>query len=370
MTKRYSLLCLGQSGSNRTFEKIISSLANHNADVEVVTWERTGKKGKNEFRNGIPFYYLMRGWGYKNWGLLIGKPIWMLILFIYLLRQRPDVIWAATFECALPAAFATRFTRVPFIYYIHDNISMSYKLPRIIISMLNGLDKWVMNHAKSIIVPDENRLPPFIDDLREKVHIFPNSPSIEIAPPLVEVPNRPFTIYANGSIEFGRGIKTLLTACGRFPECRVLIAGRVPEKRMHELIMSSTATIDYRGEIDHSTALNLYNEADIVFVFYDPTIEVNVLASPTKLYESMLMGKPVLMNEEVKLSSKINDWGIGYLCKYHDDIKLEKVLRQIHDDNADAKVKGEKARLLFENEYQWGLIEERLWKVVEAAAVV
>lgn len=361
------ILCLAIGDSNRTFEKIVSSLASRFSEVSVAAWDRTGLKDRSSIIDGVAYYYIMRGWGYKNWTLLIAKPLWVLRLFFYLLRQNPDLIWAATFECALPATLISWIKNIPFIYYIHDNFSISYPFPHLLRLMIEKLDYWIMKKAAAIIVPDENRIQSFAEPFRYKIHILPNTPNGEIAPSFTEIPDRPFTIYATGSIEIGRGLKTLINACARLSGCRILIAGRAPEKELVDFIKSSGEYIDFRGEVSHRTALELYNEADVVFAFYDPSLPIYVLASPTKLYEAMMMGKPVIVNEEAKISAKVRDWGIGYICSYYDENALTDIIDYICHNNTEIINKGKNARDLFYKLFDWRLIEYKLWRVIELA---
>jgi len=309
----------------------------------------------------------MHGWGHKNKKLLLGLSMWISRILVYLLHQRPDVLWAADFWTAFPAALATRFSHVPFIYYIHDNISLSYDLPRWMRSILETLDSWVMKRAAAIIVPDENRILPHAEAFRAKFHILPNAPSGEMALPLKTTHSRPFTIYANGSLWDSRGIETLLLASDCIAGCRVLLAGRIPQPWVLDSIRSRPQ-VDLRGSVSQSEALDLYNESDVVFAFYDPRLPINVRASPMKLYEAMMMGKPVIVNEETMISSKVKEWDIGYVCGYHDVESLENLLRRIRSNLAKARLKGKRARGLFEVEFDWRLLEPRLWQIVGKVA--
>jgi glycosyltransferase involved in cell wall biosynthesis len=101
-----------------------------------------------------------------------------------------------------------------------------------------------------------------------------------------------------------------------------------------------------------------------VFAFYDPRIPVNVFASPTKLYEAMLMGKAVIMNSEVRLSEKVQDWQIGYSCAYDDIDALVRILQRIVGTPTEADEMGKRARVLFEQNYAWELLVPRLEEAI------
>lgn len=361
------ILCMGSGDGNRTFEKITSSLAKRGANVSALVWDRTGTAGASAVRNGVEYCYLMSGWGYKNKKLLIARIWWMIRLFFYLLRQKPDILWAANFDSALPSVLAAIVTHVPIIYYIHDNISISYSMPAWLRRLVESVDSWVIRRAAVVFVPDENRILSHAEEFRAKFVITPNTPNSSSAPPLRKVKDRSFTVYATGSLEVGRGTLQLLEATKNLPDCRVLLAGRTPEAKVIKAIEIHPRTT-FKGELTHEEALDLYNEADVVFAFYDPTLPIYLLASPTKLYEAMMMAKPVIINRETMMSTKVQEWEIGYVSEYYDVTELETLLRYISQHRTDAESKGARARVIFDERFDWRLLDTKLWQIVEDVA--
>jgi glycosyltransferase involved in cell wall biosynthesis len=360
---KMKILCMVYADHNRTFEKIRRSLSQRGAHLRVLTWDRIGTGGRSSFRDGVEYYYLMHGWGFKNKKLILGRIIWIARLFFYLLRQRPDVYWAGNFECGLPAVLAACFTRVPVIYYIHDNISISYFWPGWLKSIIELLDSCTMRGSAAIIVPDENRILPYAEAHRQRIYVTPNTPNAAAAPPLREIRDRPFTVYVTGSIDIDRGIEMLLGASEHLPECRLLIAGRILSSSLLDTIKSNPRA-DFLGEVSHEKALDLYNECDVVFTYYDPSLPIYVRASPTKLFEAMMMSKPVIINNETMISTKVQKEDIGYLCGYNDVGGLENLLNYIAHNRFEAKSKGARARIVFETLFDWRLIEPKLWDIV------
>ena len=361
-----NLLCLTYGdGSNRTFEKLMSTLRQRGANVQIVAWDRSAKFERHTIHNGFRYYYLMRGWGEKNRKLIMARPLWMFRLFLYLLRQRPTILWAANFDTAFPTALATIFTKVPFVYYIHDNISISYTLPSSLRYLLENVDSWIIKRAATVIVPDENRILSHANKYRSKFHILPNTPDASIAPTEGAPAGSTFTVYVTGSLWNTRGVETLLRATDQLMDCRVLVAGKVPQPEILEMLRSRPY-VDFRGSVSHQEALSLYHEADLVFAFYDPKISINVRASPTKLYEAMMMGRAVLVNEETEISSKVRSWNIGYLCKYHDAKALAELLTYAQRHRDEVAQKGQRGHELFKAQFDWRLLEPHLWNIVQA----
>jgi glycosyltransferase involved in cell wall biosynthesis len=358
-------------GENRTFQKLMTSLKKGGDNVEVIAWDRLGKFSDFVAEDGISYSFIVHGGGYRNRSLAICYPLWMIKLFLYLLVKRPqtDMVWAANFETAFPAACAGLFTRKPFIYYIHDNLCLTYSYPIITSALFKWLDKWTIKQASVILVPDVSRIEEMAMPYKDKFHIFPNTPSLAMAPShLIENENGQDTLYdlyVNGTLWETRGIQTLLKAIAMVPDCRVLVAGNAPEEHIEKAIVA-LPPIDYRGRVEHSEALFLYSQAKAVFAFYDPSIPINVYASPTKLYESMLMAKPIVINSEARISENVKEWGVGYDCSYDDANSLASIIRSIKECPDSARQKGQTARKLFETRFAWEQLEPKLLKIVRS----
>ena len=178
---------------------------------------------------------------------------------------------------------------------------------------------------------------------------------------------QPFCVYVNGSLWNTRGIEVLLKAAERVPNCRIVVAGELPGKGIEDAFQSSSQ-VDYRGWLDHEDALRLYGPSKAVFAFYDPAIPINVCTSPTKLFEAMLMGKPVIINSEAHISNDVREWKTGYSCGYHDVDGLTGILREIGADPEEAERKGALARQLFEKRFAWEYFEPKLLELIRSLA--
>jgi glycosyltransferase involved in cell wall biosynthesis len=165
-----------------------------------------------------------------------------------------------------------------------------------------------------------------------------------------------------------RGIEVLLRAAERVPNCRIVVAGQIPGKGIEEAIHSSRQ-VEFRGWLDHEEALRLYGPAKAVFAFYDPAIPINVFTSPTKFYEAMLMGKPVIINSEARISEDVMVWKTGYSCGYHDVDGLAGILREIAKDPGEAGRKGANARQLYEKSFAWEYFEPKLLEMVRSVVM-
>ncbi len=361
------ILCLTYGdGTNRNFQKHTNTLKLGGHSVSVVAWDRLRDHDGISNWNGIPHRFIMHGGGYRNKYLAFWYPLWILRLSLFLLSRRAELIWASQFATAFPAALARIFTGNRFIYCIHDNLCLSYRIPVITDTIFRWLDRWTIKQASAVIVPNARLVEKHAESYQHKFMVFPNSPSLKKRPGDDGKNDRPpFCVYVNGNLWHTRGIEVLLKAAERVPECRIVVAGELPGKGIEDAINSSSQ-VDYRGWLEHEDALRLYGPSKAVFAFYDPVIPINVCTSPTKFYEAMLMGKPVIINSEARISEDVREWQTGYSCGYHDVDGLTGILREIGSNPEEAGRKGARARQIYEKKFAWEYFEPKLLELIRS----
>jgi glycosyltransferase involved in cell wall biosynthesis len=362
-----NILCLTYGdGTSRTFQKCINSLKNGGHKVSVVAWDRLRDHNGDSDGNGIPHRFILRGGGYQNKFLAFWYPLWMLRLSLFLLFKRVDLIWASQFATAIPAAVTGLFNGTRFVYYIHDNLCLSYRIPVITNTIYKWLDRWTMRQASAVIMSNARHVEKHAEPYLHKFMFLLNSPSLKKRPrDDGSDGNRSFCVYIYGSLSRDRGIEVLLKAAEQVPECRIVVAGRLSEKRTANVIQSSRQ-VEYRGWLDHEDALRLCGLSHAVFAFYDPAKPINIIASPLKLYEAMLMGRPVIMNTEILIGKDVQEWKTGYSCGYHDVDGLVGILREIRANPEEAERKGALARQLFEKKFAWEYFELKLLDLIRS----
>ena len=102
--------------------------------------------------------------------------------------------------------------------------------------------------------------------------------------------------------------------------------------------------------------------ADILFAFYDPQIPANRYASPNKLFEAMMCGKPIITNAETTATKIVETENCGVVVPYGDVEAIKDTILKLKN-NADLRERlGKNGRRAYEERYGWGIMEERLLK--------
>jgi glycosyltransferase involved in cell wall biosynthesis len=105
--------------------------------------------------------------------------------------------------------------------------------------------------------------------------------------------------------------------------------------------------------------------ADLLFATYDPAIPNNRYASPNKIFEAMMLGKPVVVARATNMDHIIAREDCGLIVEYGNKQDLESALIQLDEDPHLRQRLGANARRAYEREYNWELMKLRLLALYE-----
>jgi len=110
----------------------------------------------------------------------------------------------------------------------------------------------------------------------------------------------------------------------------------------------------------HDKIIEETQKADVIFSFYDPKIPNNRYASPNKLFEAMMCGKPILVNSDTSMAKIVSLNKCGLIIEYGNEEELKNNLLKLIEDKELLKNLGLNARKTYENKYNWTIMEKRL----------
>lgn len=339
--------------------KLFSFYERNGHEVVFIGWDRLRERRHQPSVKTFSVKYIQKGWGYSNIRLLLGIPIWMANVAAHCSTLQADLGHFMDFDSGFPAAVAFRLRRIPYIYDIQDNYDQRHKWPFLIKETIRFLDMWVIKHAQLVIVTDQNRVTLRMRQYSEKILVMPNCPPDIPLPEKKPKTEKSLSIYAFGRLAANRGIDLLLDAAGRVCGAEIIMAGVFVEEWLKQKSLS-TRNVRYYGWLPMEEALKLGSEADVIFSFYDPSIEININASSNKWYDAMMLAKPVITNQEIEKARWIKKEDIGYTCPYGSLEALIRVLEEVRDHPEIAEGKGRRGRKLFESEFNWSKSEIKL----------
>jgi len=143
---------------------------------------------------------------------------------------------------------------------------------------------------------------------------------------------------------------------------RLLVAGHGPDEATLLPRIESSPAARFLGNVPYEEVLDWTAMADAVVALYDPAIPGNRLASPNKLFEAMMFGKPVIVSDGTRMAEIVRTQGCGLIVTYGDRKALQSALERLMLSPEDTAVMGARGRAAYAANYTWAAMSNRLVK--------
>lgn len=370
-SKKIILIRSSEATIDVRIEKIARSLNKFGHKIEIVCWDRSASLPKIENvgyavinRIGIKSEF---GMGIR---LLPKLTKFWLRTFIWLLKNNFDAIHSCDFDTIVPSLPAAKLRNKKIIYDIFDFYSEGGNVPSKLRIVISKIDKFLMRFVNKIIVVDDARISFLPKNVMEKVEVIYNSPldlleeSRIIANNCNKIPkkSKAFRLVYSGRIIDGRYIKEMIEAITTINTAEMVIAGFGNLKDISNLenFVSLKKNISFIGRLTHNESLGLEYTADVIFSLNDPDIPNNKMASSNKLFEAMMLEKPVVINSGTSMEKKVNKYGCGLVIPAPTVEKIKDAVQHLMSDENTCHVLGKNGRRAFKNEFSWELMEKKL----------
>jgi glycosyltransferase involved in cell wall biosynthesis len=186
--------------------------------------------------------------------------------------------------------------------------------------------------------------------------------------PRVPAKNSEFRVVYSGNLVDGRYILETAEAVSRSDGTEMIIAGFGPKEFVDKVIAKASGygNVSYIGKNSSlRESLALVSTADVVFSLNDPTIPNNKMMSSNKLFETMMLGKPVVVNRGTSMEEKVRTFHCGLVVEDGSLESLAGALRFLREKPSMARQMGENGRRAYEKFYDWKFMTERLAKLYQ-----
>ncbi|GAF26380.1 glycosyltransferase [Moorella thermoacetica Y72] len=349
-------------------EKLAEALCQANYKVLVLAWDRTGKLPREEERFG---YRLIRfshaspyGLGLKN---IFNLVSWQVFLLRRLIQEGRSavILHACDFDTLLPCLLGKALWGKRIIYDIFDFYADSRRtIPSLMRKLLRILELRALEWADAVILADETRREQITRAKTRRVITIYNSPLDVLGflkrngPPqrLAEL----HLVYV-GLLQVERGLLEIMNVLSRHPEWHLDLAGFGGGDEECILGLARLLpNVTWHGRIPYKQAMELSYAADVLIATYDPTIPNHRYSSPNKVFEAMMLAKPVVVARSTGIDSLVEEINCGLVVPYGDVAALEAALIRLARDPAIRQRLGENGRRAYEEKYSWNLMRERL----------
>ena len=302
----------------------------------------------------------------------IKKNLFPLCLFLKRLRswliknkETYDIIHAFDFDTGIVASRYAKKFRKKIVYHILDYYVDAHWLRKTVLeNPILKLENSIINDADATIICTEKRKEQIARSSPKQLAVIHNTPSmaqIKQCDSKTQQTDRIKIVYV-GILEPSRLLKEIVDAVSENNSMELHVGGF---GLLNDFFIEKSRAFEniyYYGRLAYDHTLSLENECDIMLAIYDPAIENHRFAAPNKFYESLMLGKPVIMVRGTGMSEVVEDNSIGELIEYSKEGFIDGVNRLIERKD-DWHSIGYRMKELYRNQYCWDEMERRLIQV-------
>jgi len=347
-------------------EKEIGYLVD-NYDIEVLGWDRKKECPKIENKNGYKIYRCQikgdYGAGIKN---ILSLIVWSFYEFFWLMIHSFEIVHTCDFDTYLPALIVAKIKRRKIVYDIYDFYSDMITLPKILSKIIKKFDLLLIQFADGVIICDDNRKEQIEGSNPKRLIVIYNTPEdyfdiFENNIKKTRASNN-FKLGYIGLLDERRGLKSIINLLKRSPDINLVIGGSGPYEDKLKKEITGFNNIQFLGKVfPYRKTLEILSECDTLFAVYDPSVPNHKYSSPNKLFEAMMLGKPIIVSKNTGMDKKVEKYQCGVVVNYGNMNEIMSAIKKlkIMKDNNDNKY-GINGRKVYENLFHPKIMRERI----------
>ena len=283
-----------------------------------------------------------------------------------------DVIHAFDFDTGIVASGYAKKLNKKFVYHILDYYVDSHGLRRTVLEKpILELENSAIRSADATIICTEKRREQIAGSTPKRLAVIHNTPSasqIKQCDNKTQQTGRTKIVYV-GILGPSRLLTEIVDAVSENSSIELHVGGFGGLKDYFIEKSNSFDNIYFHGRLAYDQTLSLENECDIMLAIYDPAIENHRFAAPNKFYESLMLGKPVIMVRGTGMSEVVENNSIGELIEYSKEGFIDGVNRLIERKDEWHSIE-HRMKELYQNQYCWDEMERRLLELYGAVEEV
>ena len=346
-------------------EKEAVTLHEAGYDVHVLAWDRDSDHAASEeilelYGHRIPItrlgYKATFGEGFKN---IVPYLQFQLGMRRYLKKSRFDIIHACDFDTAFFSRSVVHGKK-----FVFDIFDFLYSDPKgLLQKCVYHAQNMLINSADATIICTEDRRRQIKGSRPRRLAVVHNTPmqpigEVEALPNTAEDGGRVKVSYI-GILQDYRLLKELASYFSKHPEYEWHVGGFGKYESFFKEYAEKYENIRFYGRIPYQQTLELERRCDINLAIYDPEIDNHKFAAPNKFYESLMLGKPVMMVRGTGMSEVVSAHGIGQVIEYSEEGFAEG-MEKLVARRGEWEAISQKMKQIYRQEFSWEIMKERL----------
>lgn len=351
-------------------EKMARALCEFNYNVVILAWDReenySCKKAKIKYNDKTIIIYR---WGIRSsfgGGIKNLKALMLFQRRIYEFLKRNhkkiNIIHAYDFDTGYISQKIAQKYHKKFVYQILDYYAACHTSNPKVYVVLSKLENGLINKADAVFICTEERKKQIKGSVPKKLEVIHNCPeslSIEGVADIEKKTKNTISVAYIGIFWEHRFLKELLEVVEQDERLELNIGGYGMLAEDIKKASSACSRIHNYGRIPYEKTLQLEQDSDFMIAMYDPAIENHKFSAPNKVYESMMLGKPIIMAKGTGWDQVIEDNNLGVIVDYSVEGFKAGVSKMV-DMIQKKEYNPTQAQELYKNEYSWDIMKKRI----------
>lgn len=349
-------------------EKEACALVDEGYAVKVLAWDRDSNHAPNDEmlelgKYRIPITRLGHiasfGEGMKN---LKSYLAFQFEMQRWLLKNRKsiDAVHACDFDTAWFSYPIAKLCKKKFVFDIFDFL---YGEPHgFLQKSVKKAQCFLINHSDATIICTDARKQQISGTKPKQLAVIENTPSSELcnqaAGKMVAPSNRVKVAYV-GILQDYRLLPEILEYFAHNKEIEFHCGGFGKYEDMFCKYSAKYDNIFFYGRLTYADTIQLERDCDIMLAIYDPSLENHRMAAPNKFYESLMLGKPVIMVKGTGMADEVERYGLGAIIEYSLD-GFAQGIDELIGRQAEFNDISLKARALYRDCHSWDKMKDRI----------
>jgi len=339
--------------------------------VTVLGWDRSGKSAPSEVRDGIRIERIYEAApdrsGIKS---LPNFLHFCARVLFHVKKSHFDLIHCHNLQLLPLGILLKRLKKVPLIF---DSCEPDYfaLYPRRLQGTVKFLERFMANRADAILVHNDYQVKKYRTLGHQSVTLIGSYPTKEMIRRPAERPSRNGKVILGriGSIYQDNGIEEILEGfkliSKTMENVELLFAGRVfdsYQEKFDQLTKGMENKVRVLGAFNCHDMPELYRQIDISIIIYHKSLWFKNI-TPTKFFDSLAMGVPVIVSDMGGLKEIIGRYNCGIVVDERNPKEVAEAIKKMSGNQAlrhEMALNGLKA---VEENYNWERMQERLLNI-------
>lgn len=355
-----------------------TSLTRQGHDVTIYAWDRDGAHPPREEKNGIHVERVHVAAGYGRGALSLGGFAGFGLAAMRRASARPfDIVHSHDLDTMPFGYLLARLRGKPVIFDAHEPYSLYQRFHGVFRGILQQIESYMLRHADHVITVT----PGMVDWLRtrgaRRVTLVANYPDDLFYSDIAPKPrpdSAPLVLGWIGSLKPGNQLELIVDGVteynARHPDAPMglLFVGPVAPAYKERLLERGHALKEHLqiiGPVPYQEVPRYYQLLDMS-IMVDADVPQKRLALNLKLYESMAMGVPIIVQPSGGAKDVVTAAGAGLVLPDCHSESIANALEALASDPLVRSTMGRNGWRAVRERYNWGVSEQALFRVYDS----